>query len=44
MGNHDMHDYLRRIMLALCANGVPAEPTPATPGVAVTPKKQEGGV
>lgn len=33
MGNHDMHDYLRRIMLALCANGVPAEPTPATRGV-----------
>jgi hypothetical protein len=26
MGNHDLSDYLRRIMLALCSRGVPAQP------------------
>jgi hypothetical protein len=26
MGNHSVSDYLRRVMLALCSQGVPAKP------------------
>ena len=37
MGNHEMRVYLRRIMLALCSNGVPSQPP--TPGV--TPLQSE---
>jgi hypothetical protein len=33
MGNHDLSNYLRRIMWALCERGAPAQPpTDGVPG------------